>query len=204
MLSSRNGRFKYHSQFRPIMLVPLSLDNYWSLRLWKTSLLLNPAFLSRCIQIKDESFLEDLNNILNSGDVPNIYQLDELDNIYTTMKPIVQDSGLPPTKANFYSAYTKLVRSNIHLVVCMRYTFLPFSVLWLSRFVPLLIRSGIFLSVHRFSSLFSSVYPSIHPSVHLSIHPSISPSIRPSCLPSILSFHPFLPSIHSFIHWCIY
>ncbi len=72
------------------------------------------------LQIKDESFLEDLNNILNAGDVPNIYQPDELDNIYTTMKPIVQDSGQPPTKANLYSAYTKLVRSNIHLVVCMR------------------------------------------------------------------------------------
>lgn len=81
----------------------------------------NQPFIIFCfMQIKDESFLEDLNNILNAGDVPNIYQPDELDNIYTTMKPIVQDSGQPPTKANLYSAYTKLVRSNIHLVVCMR------------------------------------------------------------------------------------
>ena len=36
------------------------------------------------------------------------------------MKPVVLDSGLQPTKANLFSAYTKRVRSNIHLVICMR------------------------------------------------------------------------------------
>ena len=37
------------------------------------------------------------------------------------MKAVVQDSGLQPTKANLFTAYTKRVRSNIHIVVCMRY-----------------------------------------------------------------------------------
>jgi dynein heavy chain len=44
-------------------------------------------------QIKSESFLEDINNILNAGDVPNIYVFDDLEQIYTAMKPIVQDLG---------------------------------------------------------------------------------------------------------------
>ena len=65
--------------------------------------------------------MEDINNILNSGDVPNIYEFEDLDNIYNTMKPIVLDDGQQPTKANLFSAYTKRVRSNIHLVICMRY-----------------------------------------------------------------------------------
>ena len=40
----------------------------------------NPiVFLFSDTQIKEESFLEDINNILNSGDVPNIYAQDELD-----------------------------------------------------------------------------------------------------------------------------
>ena len=73
-------------------------------------------------QIKSESFLEDINNILNSGDVPNIYALEDLDQIYHDMKPVVLDSGQQPTKANMFSAYTKRVRSNIHLVICMRYS----------------------------------------------------------------------------------
>lgn len=67
--------------------------------------------------------MEDLNNILNSGDVPNIYQFDELEQIYTAMKPVVSEAGLPPTKTNLYSAYTKRVRQNLHTVVCMRYEY---------------------------------------------------------------------------------
>ena len=78
------------------------------------------VFLFSDTQIKSESFLEDINNILNSGDVPNIYGFDDLENIYNAMKPVVQDAGLQPTKGNLYSAYTKRVRSNIHVVICMR------------------------------------------------------------------------------------
>ncbi|CAF0758924.1 unnamed protein product [Brachionus calyciflorus] len=77
------------------------------------------VFLFSDTQIKNESFLEDLNNILNSGDVPNIYTLDELDQVYTSMKASVQDAGLPPTKTNLFSAYTKRVRNNLHTVICM-------------------------------------------------------------------------------------
>ena len=72
------------------------------------------------MQIKAESFLEDINNILNSGDVPNIYGFDELDTIYNAMKPIVLDAGLQATKANLFSAYTKQVKQNTHTVLCMR------------------------------------------------------------------------------------
>lgn len=82
----------------------------------------NFHLLSSPYQIKSEAFLEDLNNILNSGDVPNIYQLDELEQIYTAMKPVVSEAALPPTKTNLYSAYTKRVRQNLHTVVCMRYS----------------------------------------------------------------------------------
>ena len=72
------------------------------------------------VQIKSESFLEDINNVLNSGDVPNIYPPEDLDKIFAEMKPVVQDAGLQPTKSNLFSAYTKRVRSNIHMVICMR------------------------------------------------------------------------------------
>ena len=77
-------------------------------------------FLFLFTQIKSESFLEDLNNVLNAGDVPNIFAQDELDTIFSAMKPVVLDLGLQPTKANLYSAFTKRVRANTHSVVCMR------------------------------------------------------------------------------------
>jgi len=75
------------------------------------------------VQIKKEAFLEDLNNILNAGDVPNIYAPDELDNIYTAMKPIISDADMAPTKTNMFATYTKRVRSNLHTVITMRLEF---------------------------------------------------------------------------------
>ncbi|KAG5274482.1 hypothetical protein AALO_G00136790 [Alosa alosa] len=77
------------------------------------------TFLFVDTQIKNESFLEDINNILNSGDVPNLYATDEQERILNTMKPVVQDLGQQPTKANLMAAYIKRVRSNIHTVLCM-------------------------------------------------------------------------------------
>ena len=55
--------------------------------------------------------------------MPNIFAQDELDTIFTAMKPVVLDLGLQPTKANLYSAFTKRVRANTHSVVCMRYVY---------------------------------------------------------------------------------
>uniref|UniRef100_A0A9L0J1V5 Dynein axonemal heavy chain 1 n=1 Tax=Equus asinus TaxID=9793 RepID=A0A9L0J1V5_EQUAS len=77
------------------------------------------TFLFSDTQIKNESFLEDINNILNSGDIPNLYTLDEQDQIVNTMRPCIQEQGLQPTKANLMAAYTGRVRSNIHMVLCM-------------------------------------------------------------------------------------
>lgn len=71
-------------------------------------------------QIKSESFLEDINNILNSGDVPNLYASDEQERIMAAMKPVVLELRQQPTKANLMAAYIRRVRSNIHTVLCMR------------------------------------------------------------------------------------
>ncbi|KAM6256563.1 LOW QUALITY PROTEIN: dynein axonemal heavy chain 1 [Porphyrio hochstetteri] len=77
------------------------------------------TFLFIDTQIKNESFLEDINNLLNSGDIPNIYSPDEEEQIMTAMKPLLRDLGQQPTKANLMAAYTGRVRSNIHMVLCM-------------------------------------------------------------------------------------
>lgn len=58
--------------------------------------------------------------MLNSGDVPNIYQPEELDKIYQGMKGTLQELGLAATKSNLFSVYQKQVRSNLHIVITMR------------------------------------------------------------------------------------
>ncbi|XP_076985176.1 dynein axonemal heavy chain 1 isoform X7 [Tamandua tetradactyla] len=77
------------------------------------------TFLFSDTQIKNESFLEDINNVLNSGDIPNLYNPEEQDQIINTMRPYIQEQGLQPTKSNLMAAYTGRVRSNIHVVLCM-------------------------------------------------------------------------------------
>ena len=64
--------------------------------------------------------MEDVNNILNTGDVPNLYGIDDSENIFKEMKPLVMDMGLQPTKTIMFSLYTKRVRSNLHTVITMR------------------------------------------------------------------------------------
>ena len=39
------------------------------------------SFLFVDTQIADESFLEDINNILSSGEVPNLYKADEFEEV---------------------------------------------------------------------------------------------------------------------------
>jgi hypothetical protein len=72
--------------------------------------------------------LEDLNNILNSGDVPNIYQSDELDNIYIAMRGPTQEAGLPINKSNLFSTYLRIIRNNLHTMITMRYSYRNISV----------------------------------------------------------------------------
>ena len=38
-------------------------------------------FLFNDTQVLDESFLEDINNILSSGEVPNLYKTDEFEEV---------------------------------------------------------------------------------------------------------------------------
>lgn len=65
------------------------------------------------LQIKNDSMLEDLNTILNNGDVPNIYQADEVDKIYQVMRAPVQEAELQINRSNLFSVYLKAVRSNL-------------------------------------------------------------------------------------------
>jgi len=48
------------------------------------------VFLFSDNQIKDESFVEDINMILNTGDVPNIYPPDEKADIIEKMQAVAR------------------------------------------------------------------------------------------------------------------
>ncbi|RHZ29129.1 hypothetical protein DYB31_003743 [Aphanomyces astaci] len=77
------------------------------------------VFLFTDSQIVDESFLEDINNVLNSGEVPNLFAADEMERIVGDMRPVVKNLGLPETRDQCISTFVYRVRNFLHIVLCM-------------------------------------------------------------------------------------
>ena len=78
------------------------------------------VFLFVDTQIVMEAFVEDLNNILNTGEVPNLMSAPEdQDAIATSARPICAAKGLQANKMNFDSVFISQVRKNLHMVLAM-------------------------------------------------------------------------------------
>ncbi|KAF1777676.1 P-loop containing nucleoside triphosphate hydrolase [Phytophthora cactorum] len=77
------------------------------------------VFLFTDSQIVEESFLEDINNVLNSGEVPNLFPQDEMDRIIADMRPIVKAMEIPETRDNCVSTFIERVRNYLHIVLAM-------------------------------------------------------------------------------------
>ncbi|XP_076387685.1 dynein axonemal heavy chain 7 [Megachile rotundata] len=107
-VTQRYGVFEWHEDLKDILK-----------RVTMTEL--HSTFLFSDTQIKQESFLEDISNILNSGEVPNIFTVDELAEICERMRQIdkqrdrsVQTDGSPVALFNFF---VQIVRDQLHLVI---------------------------------------------------------------------------------------
>jgi len=77
------------------------------------------VFLLSDSQIISESFLEDINNILNSGEVPNLFPPEEREKIINQLRPEAEQAGVHDTRENIYNFFITRVRNNLHIVLCM-------------------------------------------------------------------------------------
>ena len=77
------------------------------------------CFLMTDTQIVDERFLEDINNILNTGEVPGLWENDELTKIADELRPVCQQMGIPETRDNLYRLFVQRVRDNMHITLAM-------------------------------------------------------------------------------------
>jgi dynein heavy chain, axonemal len=78
----------------------------------------NQIFLFSDTQIIYESFLEDINNILNNGEVPNLFKDDEIGLIFNTLKDSAKNEGYTETKDSVYQYFVSNVRDQLHIVLC--------------------------------------------------------------------------------------
>ncbi|KAM9584412.1 dynein axonemal heavy chain 3 [Trichechus inunguis] len=79
------------------------------------------VFLFADNQIKDESFVEDINMLLNTGDVPNIFPADEKADIVEKMQMAVRTEGekIEITPLSMYNFFIERVKKNLHIVLAM-------------------------------------------------------------------------------------
>lgn len=81
------------------------------------------VFLFSDTQIINEAFVEDINNILNNGEIPNLYNAEDYGNIIESVK---EANKLNPDFKQIaddnnavYNIFVKNARNNIHLCLAM-------------------------------------------------------------------------------------
>jgi len=79
------------------------------------------TFLFSDTEIVEESFLEDVANMLSSGEVPNLFTGDELQAIRASLEKPAKEAKINQTAEAMYDFFISRVRENLHIVFCLSY-----------------------------------------------------------------------------------
>lgn len=79
------------------------------------------VFLFSDNQLKMESFLEDMNNILNTGEVPNIFESDEKALVIDMVRNALlkENPKNDDNTSTLYNTFVSRCKENLHIVFCM-------------------------------------------------------------------------------------
>lgn len=75
-------------------------------------------FLFTDSQITNERFLVSMNDLLASGNIPDLYTTEEMDGIVNAMVPKVKALGKAPDRPVCWDYFLNQVRRNLHVVLC--------------------------------------------------------------------------------------
>uniref|UniRef100_A0A8C0BA58 Dynein axonemal heavy chain 17 n=1 Tax=Buteo japonicus TaxID=224669 RepID=A0A8C0BA58_9AVES len=76
------------------------------------------VFLMTDSHVAEESFLVLINDFLASGEVPGLFQDDDLENIISAMRPQVKFLGLQDTRENCWKLFIEKVRRQLKVILC--------------------------------------------------------------------------------------
>ena len=80
----------------------------------------NLVFLFSDTQISNEGFLEDINNILNNGEVPNMFEnKEDIQKIIESLTDEANSYKKGGSEERVYSYFIEKVKSRLHLVLCL-------------------------------------------------------------------------------------
>lgn len=77
------------------------------------------VFLFTDAQVKEDSFLEMVNNMLTSGMVPGLFAEEEKMPLLDSVRAECKDKGIPVNKDNMWNYYINKCRNCLHVVLCM-------------------------------------------------------------------------------------
>lgn len=127
--TGRSSATKLACYMSKIEIFQIDVSNKYNQSTWKNDLktLLRRAGESKSkiafflldTQIKDDAYLEDLNMILNSGDLPSLFDQDEKLDIIETLRNLylnkTESSNLTPTY--LYSKFVERIKANLHIIL---------------------------------------------------------------------------------------
>jgi len=67
-------------------------------------------------QITNEIFLEDINSLLNSGEIPNLWENEDKEEINREMREVGKKLGI---NEGLYNLFVQRVRDNMHIILCL-------------------------------------------------------------------------------------
>ncbi|XP_061912443.1 dynein heavy chain 9, axonemal isoform X3 [Entelurus aequoreus] len=76
------------------------------------------VFLMTDAQVADERFLVLVNDLLASGEIPDLFPDDEVENIIGSMRPEVRSSGLMDTRENCWKFFIDRIRRQLKVALC--------------------------------------------------------------------------------------
>ena len=66
-----------------------------------------------------ESFLEDINNILNTGDITGLYEPADFNRMVECLTPLLKKKKIAESKDNIKQQYIESLRDQFHIILCM-------------------------------------------------------------------------------------